>query len=83
MPDNLMRRKAIAVLRDHLGVDDEITSATTLDELNADSLDRIEAGMALEEQFGVMIPDDVIEKWTTVADVLEWLERQQPLPRSH
>jgi acyl carrier protein len=78
-----MRRKAIAVLRDHLGVDDDITSATTLDDLNADSLDRIEAGMALEDQFGVTIPDTVIEKWTTVADVLDWLERHQPQPRDH
>lgn len=71
-----MRLRAIALLRDHLGVEEEITDATTLDQLNADSLDRIEAGMALEEEFGLTIPDEAIEKWSTVGDVLDWLARR-------
>ncbi len=73
LADSSIRLKAIALLRDHLGIDDDITDATTLDELNADSLDRIEAGMALEEEFGVTIPDEAIEKWNTVGDVMDWL----------
>ena len=68
-----MRLKAMTLLRDHLGIDDDITEAATLDELNADSLDRIDAGLALEEAFGITIPDEVIERWETVKDVLDWL----------
>jgi acyl carrier protein len=68
-----MRLKAMTLLRDHLGIDDHITEAMTLDQLNADSLDRIEAGMALEEAFGIVIPDEAIGRWNTVGDVLDWL----------
>jgi len=77
-----MRLTAIALLRAHLGVEEDITDATTLDRLNADSLDRIEAGMALEEEFGLTIPDEAIEKWSTVGDVLDWLARRQIRPNS-
>jgi len=70
-----MRSKAIVLLRDHLGLDVDFTDATTLEELNADSLDRIEVGMALEHEFRVAISDKAIAEWRTVGDVLEWLAR--------
>ena len=76
-----MRLSAIALLRAHLGVEEDITDATTLDQLNADSLDRIEAGMALEEEFGLTIPDEAIEEWSTVGDVLDWLAKRQIQPK--
>lgn len=79
--EDRMRLRAIALLRDHLDVEGEITEATTLDQLNADSLDRIEAGMALEEEFGLTIPDEAIEEWSTVGDVLDWLARRQIKPK--
>src|SRR5579862_2804497 len=50
----------------------EMADTTPLDQLNADSLDRLEAGMALEEEFGSRIPDEAIAKWSTVGDVLDW-----------
>lgn len=75
-----MRLKAMTLLRDHLGIDYEITDGTTLDQLNADSLDRIEAGMALEQEFGVEIPDAVIEHWSTVGDVLDWVTSHAGAP---
>ena len=76
-----MRLKAIVLLRDHLGLDEDFTDATTLEELNADSLDRIEVGMALEEAFGVAISDKVIGEWRTVGDLLNWLvARKAQLP---
>ena len=78
-----MRLRAITLLRDHLGVEEEITGATTLDQLHADSLDRIEAGMALAEEFGLMIPDEAIEQWSTVGDVLDWLATRQIQSNGH
>jgi acyl carrier protein len=79
--EDRMRLGAIALLRDHLGVEGVMTDATTLDQLDADSLDRIEAGMALEQEFGLTIPDEAIEKWSTVGDVLDWLARRQIEPK--
>ena len=75
MTEDRIRSKAIDLLRDHLGLDRDLTEATTLEELNADSLDRIEVGMALEEQCGVAISDEAIAQWRTVGDVLDWLRR--------
>jgi acyl carrier protein len=68
-----MRLKAAVLLRDHLSLDQGFTDATTLDELHADNLDRIEVGMALEEEFGVAIPDKAIGEWRTVGELLDWL----------
>jgi acyl carrier protein len=70
-----IRQKTIILVRDHLGLDQDLTDATTLGELKADSLDLIELGMALEDEFHVAISDDMIAQWRTVGDVLDWLGR--------
>ena len=70
-----IRSKAIDLIRDHLGLDRDLTDGTTVEELNADSLDLIELGMALEDEFRVAISDEVIAQWRTVGDVLDWLAR--------
>jgi acyl carrier protein len=41
--------------------------------LGADSLDTVELVMALEEEFGVEIPDDAAEKITTVQEALDYV----------
>jgi len=37
--------------------------------------------MALEEEFGVPIPDEAIGKWSTVGDVVDWLAARRTPPR--
>ncbi len=44
------------------------------DDLGADSLDLFELVMALEEEFGVEIPSEDLEKIATVSDVVEYLK---------
>ncbi len=52
-----------------------ITAETRLNEdLNADSLDVVEMLMALEDEFGVDIPDEEIEKMKTIGDVVAFIE---------
>lgn len=52
----------------------EITESTSFkDDLNADSLDLFELVMALEDEFGIEIPSEDLEKLTTVGDVLNYL----------
>lgn len=43
------------------------------DDLGADSLDLVELIMALEEEFGISIPDEDAEKIKTVADAVAYI----------
>ncbi|MGL2697054.1 acyl carrier protein [Helicobacter pylori] len=43
-------------------------------DLGADSLDVVELIMALEEKFGIEIPDEQAEKIVNVGDVVKYIE---------
>ena len=45
-----------------------------VDDLGADSLDTVELVMALEDTFGIEIPDDQQEKIQTVQDAIDFIE---------
>ncbi|MBF0588849.1 MAG: acyl carrier protein [Magnetococcales bacterium] len=62
---------------EQLGVDkDQVTQeAHFADDLGADSLDQVELVMALEEEFGCEIPDDVATTITTVKQAIEYVEK--------
>ena len=64
------------IIADQLGVKkEEVTdSAKFVDDLGADSLDTVELVMALEEEFGIEIPDEEAEKLVTVGDALKYIE---------
>ena len=66
----------IALVAEELDVDPEqVTDDATLEEdLGADSLDAVSLVMALEERFGIEIPDDLLDQWQTVGQALAWLE---------
>ena len=54
----------------------EITpTASFVDDLGADSLDRVELIMALEEAFGLEIPDEQAETLKTVQDAVDYIEK--------
>jgi len=62
-----------ALVAEQLRVDEEkITLETTFDELDADSLDVVELIMALEDEFGIEIPDEDAEKITTVQAAIDY-----------
>jgi acyl carrier protein len=50
-----------------------------VNDLGVDSLDTVELLMALEDEFGIEIPDDDAEKMTTVQDVTNWLDANVPV----
>lgn len=64
------------IIVDQLGVDEsEVTpQASFVDDLGADSLDTVELVVALEEEFGIEIPDEDAEKLLTVEDVVKYIE---------
>lgn len=65
-----------AIIAEQLGVKPEevVPDASFIDDLGADSLDTVELIMALEEEFGVEIPDEDAEKMTTVGDAIKYVE---------
>lgn len=70
--------KVKKIIAEQLGVDEaEITNDSHfIDDLGADSLDTVELVMALEEEFGIEIPDEDAEKIQTVGDVAKYIEER-------
>jgi acyl carrier protein len=65
-----------AIIAEQLGVKlEEVTdSASFIEDLGADSLDTVELVMALEEEFGIEIPDEDAEKMSAVGDAIKYIE---------
>jgi len=72
-----VEEKVRNIIVDQLGVDATEVSTTSsfVDDLGADSLDRVELIMALEETFGIEIPDEEAEKIVTVQDAIEYIQK--------
>ena len=70
--------KVRSIIAEQLGVKpEEVTpTASFIDDLGADSLDTVELVMALEEEFGIEIPDEDAEKMTTVGDAVKYIEEK-------
>ena len=68
--------KVKSIIVDQLGVEEEqvIPDASFVDDLGADSLDQVELVMALEEEFGLEIPDEDAEKITRVKEAVTYIE---------
>jgi acyl carrier protein len=77
------RRKTMAdviakvkkIISEQLGVPegDVKPEASFVNDLGADSLDTVELVMALEEEFGVEIPDEDAEKIITVQNAIDYI----------
>ena len=67
------------IIVEQLGVKpDQVTpEAKFIEDLGADSLDTVELIMALEEEFGIEVPDEQAEKLLTVGDVVKYIEEHQ------
>lgn len=66
------------IIAEQLGVEEEeVTSeASFVEDLGADSLDTVELVMALEEEFGIEIPDEDAEKILTVGKALDYIKEK-------
>ncbi|MDI6751401.1 MAG: acyl carrier protein [bacterium] len=74
--DVFERVKKIVI--EQLGVNEsQITpDASYIDDLGADSLDTVELVMALEEEFGLEIPDEDAEKITTIDQTVVYVKEK-------
>jgi len=67
------------IVAEQLGVDEEAVKpeASFANDLGADSLDTVELVMALEEKFGVEIPDEDAEKIATVQNAVDYIDSKK------
>ncbi|MGI8592986.1 MAG: acyl carrier protein [Solirubrobacteraceae bacterium] len=69
-PDAVFEKIADAIAE--IGPDrDDVKREATLDSLDVDSLDLVEVGQVVEEEFGVEIKGEDVEKLKTVGDVVD------------
>jgi acyl carrier protein len=63
------------IIVEQLGVNAEqvTNNAKFIDDLGADSLDTVELVMALEEEFGLEIPDEEAQKIGTVQSAIDYI----------
>ena len=69
--------KVIDIIVEQLSVEKDkvVPGASFVDDLGADSLDLVELIMAMEEAFGIEIPDEMAEKITTVQDAIDHVNK--------
>lgn len=74
-----MLEKIQELVADGLGVEAEkvVPEASFKEDLGADSLDLFELVMSLEDEFGVSIPTEDLEKIETVQDVMDYIAAHQ------
>ena len=73
---NFSEDRVKEIIAKELEVDSKQISgeARFIEDLGADSLDIVELVMALEEEFGIDIPDEDADKLKTVGDALNYLK---------
>ncbi|BAL80309.1 acyl carrier protein [Caldisericum exile] len=76
MEEREIREKVARVVKEKLGVEDDkiVDSAEYVKDLGADSLALVDIAMALEDEFGVKIPDEDINKITTIGATISYIK---------
>ena len=78
MADNI-QEKVTEIIVEQLGVTaDQVTpESKMIEDLGADSLDAVELVLAVEEEFGIEVPDEEAEKLISVGDIISHVEKAQ------
>jgi acyl carrier protein len=71
--------KITGIIAEQLDVkESEVTPEKSFtDDLGADSLAIVELVLALEEEFGIKIPDDKVDSIKTVGDAVEYIKQNR------
>ncbi|MCK9904362.1 acyl carrier protein [Parafrankia colletiae] len=67
------RVKGVVVEQLNVKPEQVTNNASFVENLGADSLDLVELGVALEEEFGIGISDEDSEEINTVQDAIDWI----------
>ena len=79
MKTNDMFEKVQTILAKQLRKDPSLITMDSLikKDLGADSLDILQLLMRIEDQYGIVIPDQELAQFNTVGDVVRYLEKQE------
>jgi len=74
-----MINEIIEIIAEQLVIeaDDIKPESSVIDDLKADSLAIVEMLMAIEEQFGVSVPDEDVPNLKTVQDIADYVESKK------
>ena len=76
--DNMFERVQTILAKQLRLAPEKITpESRIMKDLGADSLDILQLLMRIEDQYGIVIPDQALAKFDTVADVVAYLEKQE------
>ncbi len=73
-------QKVKEIIAEQLGVEDVegiLRTTSLMGDLEADSLDAVEIIMAIEDEFGVEIPDEMAEGFKNIGDIVDYVEAQK------
>ena len=64
------------ILADQLDIEENAITPDSLlvEDLGADSLDAIDIVMSVEDEFGIEVPDEIIEKIESVSDIITFVK---------
>jgi len=70
-----IEKKVIAIAAERGGVPMESVTADShfINDLHYDSLEAVEFTMEVEDEFGISVPDEQVEKFTTVLAVVDYV----------
>jgi acyl carrier protein len=73
--------KVRSIIAEQLDTDEEnITMDINLmKDLDADSLDAAEIIMAIEDEFEIEIPDDQVEQFQQISNIVQYIEENSPV----
>ncbi len=71
--------KVKELIIDKLDLDGSLITMDTdiMKDLEADSLDAVEIILAIEQEYGLEIPDDIAEDFTLVGDIVKYIEENK------
>jgi len=72
-----MRMRALGIIAEQVGIDPlKLDDDTTIAAIGADSLDCVEIGLELEEEFDIELPDEGVTVDLTVGRVLAMIKER-------
>jgi acyl carrier protein len=69
--------KSVVAEQLNVALEKVTNNASFVDDLGADSLDLVELGVALEEEFQIGISDEDAENINTVQDAIDWINARR------
>lgn len=71
--------KVKEIIVDTLSCEEEKVTleASLAEDLGADSLDAVEVNMALEEAFSISIPDEELANFSTIGDIVTYIDNNR------